>query len=196
VGTRVIDYRILGPVEAAADGRVLDIGGVKQRALLAILLLRVNEPVLRDVLADQLWDDHPPGARHTLEVHLSRLRKTLDPAAGREVVVTSPGGYALRAAKEQLDVRRFECLAGEGRRALAEDAPGRAEAALREALALWRGEPLAEVSCTPFAQAEIGRLQELRAGVIEDRIEADLALGPSRACCQQAGGARCRLPAA
>ena len=174
----MIDYRILGSIEAGVDGRVLDIGGVKQRALLAILLLRVNEPVPRDVLVDQLWGDHPPaGAQHTLEVYISRLRKTLEPAAGREVVVTSPGGYFLRAVEEQLDVRRFERLAEEGRRALAEEEPGRAEVALRGALALWRGEPMAEVSYEPFAQAEIARLQELRAGVIEDRIEADLVLG-------------------
>jgi len=173
----MIDYRILGPIEAAADGRVLDIGGAKQRALLAILLLRVNEPVPRDVLVDQLWDDRPPvRAQHTLDVYISRLRKTLDPAAECEAVVTTPGGYMLRAAEEQLDVRRFERLAGEGRFALAQNEPGRAAAALRAALALWRGEPLAEVSYEPFAQAEIARLQELRAGVTEDRIEADLAL--------------------
>jgi SARP family transcriptional regulator, regulator of embCAB operon len=118
----VIDYRILGPIEVGVDGRVLDIGGAKQRALLAIFLLRANEPVPRDVLVDELWDDHPPvGARHTLEVYISRLRKTLEPAAGCEVVVTSPGGYVLRAAEEQLDVCRFERLAGEGRRALADN---------------------------------------------------------------------------
>jgi YVTN family beta-propeller protein len=177
----VIVYRILGPIEAGVDGRVLDIGGLKQRALLAIFLLRVNEPVSRDVLIDQLWDDHPPiRAQHTLEVYISRLRKTLEPAAGCEVVVTSPGGYVLRAAEEQLDVRRFERLAEAGRRALTDSEPGRAEAALRGALALWRGAPLAEVSYEPFAQAEIARLEELRAGVVEDRIEADLALGRHR----------------
>ena len=174
----MIDYRLLGPIEAGVSGHALDIGGLKQRALLAILLLRANEPVPRDVLVDQLWGEHPPaGAQHTLEVYISRLRKALEPAAGCEAVVTSPGGYLLRAAEEQFDVRRFERLAGEGRRALAENAPGRAEAALRGALALWRGTPLAEVSYEPFAQAEIARLQELRAGVTEDRIEADLALG-------------------
>jgi YVTN family beta-propeller protein len=92
------------------------------------------------------------------------------------VVVTTPGGYMLRATEEQFDVRRFERLAGEGRFALAQNEPGRAAAVLRAALTLWSGEPLAEVSYEPFAQAEIARLQELRAGVTEDRIEADLAL--------------------
>jgi DNA-binding SARP family transcriptional activator len=119
----------------------------------------------------------PAGAQHTLEVYISRLRKTLEPTAGGSVVLTRPGAYLLRAPSERIDIGRFERLAGEGRRALAAGAPGRAAVFLREALALWRGAPLAEVSDEPFAQAEIARLNELRAGVIEDRIEADLALG-------------------
>jgi DNA-binding SARP family transcriptional activator len=174
----VIDYRLLGPIEAGVDGGVLDIGGPKQQALLAVLLLSANEPVSRDVLVDRLWGERPPaGAQHTLEVYISRLRKTLEPVAGGPVVLTRPGAYVLQAPGERIDVRRFERLAGEGRRALAAGAPGRAAAVLREALALWRGVPLAEASDEPFAQAQIARLEELRAGVLEDRIEADLALG-------------------
>ena len=174
----VIDYRLLGPIEVGLNGHALDIGGQKQRALLAILLLSANEPVSRDALVDRLWGEHPPaGAQHTLEVYVSRLRKTLEPAAGCQVVLTRPGAYVLRATGEHIDVRRFERLAGEGRRALAENAPDQAAADLREALALWRGAPLADVSYQQFAQAEIARLEELRASVIEDRIEAELALG-------------------
>ena len=120
------------------------------------------------------------GAQHALEVYISRLRKTLEPAAGGQVVLTRPGAYVLRATREHIDVRRFERLAGDGRRALAANAPGQAATDLREALALWRGAPLADVSDEPFAQVEIARLEELRAGVIEDRIEADLALGRHR----------------
>jgi YVTN family beta-propeller protein len=177
----VIDYRLLGPIEAGVNGHVLDIGGRKLRALLVILLLSANEPVSRDVLVDRLWGEHPPaGAQHTLEVYISRLRKTLEPAAGGEVVLTRPGAYVLRASGEHIDVRRFERLAGEGRRALAANAPGQAATDLRAALALWRGAPLADVSDEPFAQVEIARLEELRAGVIEDQIEADLALGRHR----------------
>ena len=93
------------------------------------------------------------------------------------MVLTRPGAYLLRAAGERIDVRRFERLAGEGRRALAANAPGQAAADLREALALWRGEPLADIGHEQFAQPEIARLEELRAGAIEDRIEADIALG-------------------
>jgi len=179
VGTAaVIDYRLLGPIEAGVNGYALDIGGQKQRALLTILLLSANRPVSRSVLVDRLWGECPPaGAQHTLEVYISRLRKTFEPATSGPVVLTRPGAYLLRTPSERIDVHRFERLAGEGRRALVANAPGRAVAGLREALALWRGAPLADVSDEPFAQAEIARLNELRAGVVEDRIEADLALG-------------------
>lgn len=174
----MIDYRLLGPIEAGVNGRVLDIGGHKQLALLAVLVLSANEPVSRDVLVDRLWGEHPPpGAQHTLDVHISRLRKTLESAVGRPVVLTRPGAYLLRASADRVDMRRFERLAEAGRRALAENAPDRAAADLREALGLWRGAPLTDVSDEPFAQSEIARLNELRVGIIEDRIEADLALG-------------------
>ena len=174
----MIDYRLLGPMEAGVDGRLLDIGGRKQRALLAILLLSANEPVPRDALAERLWGGRPPtGAQHTVEVYVSRLRKALEPAAGCEVVLTRPGAYLLRTAEDRIDVRCFERLAREGNCALAANAPGQAADALRAALALWRGTPLTDVDDESFAQAEIARLEELRARVIEDRIEAELALG-------------------
>jgi len=96
--TAGIDYRLLGAIEVGVNGHVLDVGGQKQRALLAILLLSANKPVSRDVLVDRLWGQHPPaGAQHTLEVYVSRLRKALEPAAGRQVVLTRPGAYLLRA---------------------------------------------------------------------------------------------------
>jgi YVTN family beta-propeller protein len=174
----VIDYRLLGPIEAGINGHALEIGGQKQRALLTILLLSANEPVSREVLIDRLWGECPPaGAQHTLEVYISRLRKTLKSAADEAVVLTRSGAYLLRVPSERIDIGRFERLAGEGRGALAAGAPGQAAAFLGEALAQWRGAPLAEVSDELFAQAEIARLNELRAGVIEDRTEADLALG-------------------
>jgi peptide/nickel transport system substrate-binding protein len=174
----VIEYRLLGPIEVDANGQAIEIGGLKQRALLAMLVLRANRPVPRDVLADQLWGEHlPAGAQHTLEVYISRLRKTLGDAAGYQLVLTRPGAYLLRVEDEHVDVNRFERLAGEGRQALAANAPGEAAADFRQALALWRGSALADLSYEPFAQVEIARLEDLRAGVIEDRVEADLALG-------------------
>jgi peptide/nickel transport system substrate-binding protein len=174
----VICYRLLGPLEVMVDGTAVDLGGLKQRALLAILLLHANQPVQRDVLIDRLWGEHPPaGAEHAVNVYIWRLRKALQAASGTQRVVTRQGAYLLRAAEEQVDVALFERLADQGRRALAAQAAGRASAVLGEALALWRGVPLADFRFEPFAQAEIARLEELRAGVVEDRIEADLALG-------------------
>jgi DNA-binding SARP family transcriptional activator len=93
----MIDYRILGPLEVTADGQVIEVGGPRLRALLVILLLRANEPVPRDVLVHELWGELPPaGAQHSLDVYVSRLRKSLDAAASGPVVVTQPGAYSLR----------------------------------------------------------------------------------------------------
>ena len=91
-----------------------------------MLVLRANQPVPRDVLVDQLWGEHlPAGAQHTLEVYISRLRKALEDAAGYQLVLTRPGAYLLRVEDEHVDVNRFERLAGEGRQALAANAPER-----------------------------------------------------------------------
>ena len=174
----MMEYRLLGPIEVTVDGSALDIGGRRLRALLALFLLNANESLPRDVLVDRLWGGRPPaGAQHTLEVYISRLRKTLEPAAGSQVVLTRPGAYLFVAAAEQIDVRRFERLAADGRGALAANEPDRAAENLRAALRLWRGSPLADVSDEQFAQPEITRLNDLWIGVLEDRIESDLALG-------------------
>ena len=174
----MIGYRILGPLEVSADGRVIEIGGPKQRTLLAIMLLRANEPVRRDVLVHHLWGGQPPAdAQGSLDVYVSRLRRALGAAASGAVVVTQPGAYCLRIADEQLDARRFERLVEEGRSALAANAPEPAAASLRAALQLWRGNALGDLGGQPFAQVEAGRLEELRLGAVEDRVEADLALG-------------------
>src|SRR6266568_4599258 len=187
----LIDYRLLGPIEAAIDGRVIDLGGQRQRALLALLLLSANEPVARDLLVDRLWGDGPPaGAQHTLDVYVSRLRKALEPAAGCQVVLTRPGAYVLQTEPERIDARRFERLAAEGRRALAAGEPHAAATALRAALALWRGAPFADVRQDQFAQPEAALLEELRATATEDRMEAELALG--RHADVEIGRASCR----
>ena len=123
----MIEYRILGPLEVSANGRLIEVGGPKLRALLVILLLRANESVPRDVLVDELWGEQPPvGAQHSLDVYVSRLRKSLDAAADGPVVMTRPGAYSLQLAEGQLDARRFEQLVGQGRAALAANAPSRA----------------------------------------------------------------------
>ena len=123
----MIDYRLLGPFEVALDGHVLDVGGLKQRALLAILLLHPNQAVHRDVLIDQLWAERPPaGADHAVGVYIWRLRKTLDQVAGNPCVLTRAGGYLLQVTHEQVDIARFERLADDGQRSLAAGQASRA----------------------------------------------------------------------
>ena len=114
-----MEFGILGPLEATEDGRPLALGGTKQRSLLAMLVLHANEAVSRERLIDALWDGQPPGSAATaLQVYVSQLRKVLDPGAtrgGQELLVTRAPGYALQVEPDQLDLRRFERLLGEGR---------------------------------------------------------------------------------
>jgi YVTN family beta-propeller protein len=178
-----MEFRLLGPLEIWEEGRPLSLGGTKQRALLAILLLRANEVVSRDVLIGELWGERPPpSAAHSVEAYVSRLRKTLHAdRAGEPLLVTRPPGYMLRVGFEKLDLHRYERLLEEGRRALATHAPEQAFQKLSEALALWRGAPLGDLAFEPFAQVEVERLEELRLAGLEERIEAELGLGRSAA---------------
>jgi DNA-binding SARP family transcriptional activator/ABC-type transport system substrate-binding protein len=170
-----MEFRLLGPLEVREDERVIPVGGAKQRALLAILLLHANELVSRDRLIDELWGERPPGtASHSLDHQVSRLRKLLRPS---ELLVTGAGGYSLQVEPERIDVRRFERLLAEGRRANADGRPAEADALLDQALALWRGDALADWAYDPFARTEIERLEELRVAAIEERVEARLELG-------------------
>jgi DNA-binding SARP family transcriptional activator len=164
-----MDFRILGPLEVVRDGRALELGGVKERALLAVLLLHANEVVSTDGLIDRLWGGEPPATvAKALQVHVSRLRKSL----GAEAVVTRSPGYLLRVEPGDFDLHRFEALFGGAQGA----EPEEASTLLGDALALWRGPALADFAYEPFAQAEISRLDELRLAALEQRIEADLAL--------------------
>jgi YVTN family beta-propeller protein len=176
-----MNFRILGPLEVTNRGREAVLGGGKQRALLAILLLHPNEVVSSDRLIQELWSvDAPPTAAKSLQVHVSRLRRSLGDASPNgtdSVVVTSSGGYLIRVEPGELDRERFERLVEDGRKALAEDSFERAVERLDEALALWRGPPLADFTYESFAQSEIARLEELRLEATEERIEARLALG-------------------
>ena len=147
-------------------------------SLLAVLVLSPGRVVSTDRLVDELWGESPPrSARHLLHVYVSSLRKALAGATPRDVLVTQSPGYVLELEEDELDARRFERLAEDGRRALADGDAERAASRLRDALALWRGPPLAEFTYEPFAQAEIARLEEVRLAAIEDRVEAGLALG-------------------
>jgi DNA-binding SARP family transcriptional activator/class 3 adenylate cyclase len=163
-----VAYRLLGSMEVVGAERPLPLGGAKQRALLALLLLNANRVVSRERLIDELWDDDPPETAVTsVQVYVSRLRKLL-PA---DTVVTRPPGYLLRVEPEAIDLVRFERLVAEAHGA----EPERASRLLRDALALWRGPPLGEFD-EAFARIEGGRLEDLRLAALEERIEADLAL--------------------
>src|SRR5436305_10153015 len=164
----VPEFRILGPLEVlAADGEPLALGGLKQRAVLALLLLRANHVVSTDFLIDSLWGANPPRTATTsLQNSISALRKLLGP----DVLLTRAPGYQLVVGPESSDLARFERLVEEARGLEAEERADR----LREALALWRGDPLPEFAFEDFAEADIRRLDELRLATVEDRIDADL----------------------
>jgi len=177
LGSRSIFYRVLGPLEIEAHGELVSLGGAKQRALLAVLLMRANEVVSRDVLIEELWGERGSAASvHSLEVLVSRLRKILH-AHDDQVLLTRPTGYVLRVGADELDVSCFERMLQDGREALSSGARGKAARTLREALALWRGKPFEDVGYESFARVEIERLEERRLAALEERIEADLALG-------------------
>jgi DNA-binding SARP family transcriptional activator len=165
-----MQFRLLGPLEVVANDRLLDLGGTKQRSLLAILLLNANQFVSTDRLIDELWGSAPPAtASKSVQVMVSKLRKKLGP----DRLASHALGYALRVDAPELDLARFERLIGEARGV----APETAARKLREALALWRGAALADLGYEPFAQADVARLEELRLVALDQRIDADLAAG-------------------
>jgi YVTN family beta-propeller protein len=177
-----MEFRILGPLEVCSEGRQLSLGGAKQRAVLAVLLLRRNEVVSTDRLIDELWGDRPPAtAAKTVQVYVSQLRKALRDRTGRDeaasVLVTKAPGYVLVVKPGELDADRFAQLVDEGTQALAAGTPRIAARVLLEGLALWRGPALADFALDSFAQTEAARLEEARISALEERIEADLALG-------------------
>ena len=169
-----MEFRILGRFEVVADGREVTPARPKQRGLLALLLLNANEVVARDKIIETLWGSDPPGTALTaLHGHISALRKAL----GRDAIETRAPGYLLPLESTQTDAGRFERLLEEARR---EREPVRRGAVLREALDLFRGDPLADFRYEPFAQEEIRRLEELRLTALEERIDAELAAGRHR----------------
>ena len=165
---------MLGPLEVLRDGVALEVGPRRHRALLALLVLSANRVVSADRLIEELWAGRPPeGAPKTLRSYVSRLRA----AIGDDVVRSRTPGYLLEIDPDRLDARRFERLLDEGRRARARGDAAGAAACLREGLALWHGDALADLADEPFADVEARRLEELRLVAIEERIEADLDCG-------------------
>jgi DNA-binding SARP family transcriptional activator len=174
-----MDFLLLGPLEVADDHGHVTVGGGRRRALLAILLLHRNEVVPADRLIDELWDgEPPPTAAKALQVHVSGLRKDL--ASNGTALRTRAGGYVLEVDPGDVDIARFERAVAAGERARAEGHERDASDRLREGLAMWRGPPLVDFAYAAFAQEEIARLEELRMSALEERIDADLALGRHR----------------
>ena len=163
-----MEFRILGPLEVRHGERVVPLGGARRRAVLGLLLLEANRVVPVDRLVDGVWGDDPPASAHaSLQNHLVRLRREL----GDRLVTRAPG-YLLRVAPDELDLDRFRRLVEEANGA----EPAVAAQRLRDALALWRGPPLADLAAEPAGRAA-GHLGELRLSALEDRFDADLGLG-------------------
>jgi DNA-binding SARP family transcriptional activator len=167
-----MEFRILGPLEVLDGDRLVEVAGQRQRSLLAVLLLHANQVVSASRLIEELWPDEASDSLGgALQASVSRLRKSL--GTGAELLVTLPTGYLIRLGGDQLDLDRFERLVREAGDTEAQEAADR----LRDALALWRGPALADFVYEPFAQAAIGRLEEVHLLAVEMRIDADLALG-------------------
>jgi DNA-binding SARP family transcriptional activator len=168
---RGVEYRILGPLEVRDGERVVTLRRKKHRALLALLLLRVGELVSVDVLIEELWGAKPPRtAREALHNYVSQLRREL----GDDVIETRGPSYLLHIDPQQLDLVRFERLVAEARET---DSAEKRAAQLGQALALWRGPPLADLAYEPFAGADIHRLDELHLAARQDLIDAQLERG-------------------
>lgn len=174
-GTSSLEVRLLGPVQVVRAGREIAVGGPRQRAVLALLVLRAGQVVFAGQLVEEVWRGRPPpGAAKTLRSYVSRLRAVLEPEAG---LTARGGGYVLGADSLMVDAGRFEELVAAGQTGLSRSDPGAAGSRFREALGLWRGQALADVrEAEPLAR-EAARLEELRLVAVEGRIEADIGTG-------------------
>jgi predicted ATPase/DNA-binding SARP family transcriptional activator len=171
-----VEFRILGSVEAEDNGLTLDLGGLRERTLLARLLLSANQVVSADRLAEDLWSGNPPPhSTATLRVYISRLRRVLGRNA--DILLTQAPGYRLNVIDDQLDALHFERLVAAAEADMAAGRPSAAAVTLREALDLWRGPALSDVADMAFAQADATRLEEARLTALENRVDADLACG-------------------
>ncbi|HKR51051.1 MAG TPA: AfsR/SARP family transcriptional regulator [Pseudonocardiaceae bacterium] len=182
-----VEFVILGSLQVLVDQRRIDVSSAKERLTLAMLVVHANEMVSVDRLIEVLWGGEPPAsAANTLQTYIFRLRRVLEPGrtgwAKDGLICTRGQSYMLATEPDAIDAVRFERLVHAGRDALP-DNPERAADLLRQGLALWRGDPLPEFSFELFAQAEIARLTKLRIAALEDRFEADLALGRHAALC-------------
>lgn len=172
-----MEYRILGPLEVADEGDPVPLGRLKERLVLAVLLLHANEFVPRERLIDELWGEAPPPtAKKAVNVYISQLRKALA-RNGHDPITTVDGGYRLGVDDDELDVSRLRQLLATARE---RESAGELEAAaelLREGLGLWRGPTLSGLLLESHGREEISQLDELRLTALMDRLDCDLALG-------------------
>jgi DNA-binding SARP family transcriptional activator/Tfp pilus assembly protein PilF len=171
-----MEFCLLGPLAVRVGGALIQVQPGKQRAVLAVLLLNANQVVPVDELAETLWGSAPPSARVTVRNYVKRLRHALGDAE-RARISTQPRGYLISVDAGELDVTRFEALLGTARAAARDGSWDAAAGQARAALALWRGEPLADVESEVLALREVPRLAEMRLEAMETRVDADLHLG-------------------
>jgi len=172
-----VEFRILGPLEVVEDGNPVALGTLKERLVLGVLLLHVNEFVSRDRLIDDLWGEAPPPtARKAVNVYLSKLRKTLG-RAGDDPIATADGGYRLHVEPDAVDASRVQRLVASAREHVTQGELETAAERFREALSLWRGPTLAGLQLESRGRDEVAQLDELRLAALMDRIDCDLALG-------------------
>lgn len=175
-----MDFLLLGPLEIRDNGRTIQVERGQPRTLLTLLLLNANEPVSLERIVDHLWPDDPPAsAAKSVQVHVSRLRKALsgDGRSARARIETCGSGYAIAVEAGELDIERFRVFIAKATEASGVGNAAGASELIREALALWRGPPLADLAESPAAKPDIAALEELRLRAQEELIEAELALG-------------------
>ena len=188
----MLEFRVLGPLEVVGENGTIQLGGPRQRATLAILLLHANRVVPVEQLADDLYAGRPPVTAVTqVQRQVSELRRALGSA---DAVETRPPGYVLRVRDQDFDLARFERLTAEAGLAVARDDAAAAAALLDEALELWRGPPLADLAYEQFARASVERLEELRLAALEERIDAELVLGRHTALVSELEGLAAEHP--
>jgi YVTN family beta-propeller protein len=172
-----MDFRILGPLEVGAGNGSVQLGAAKQRAVLALLLLRAREIVSMEQIIDELWGDDPPSSAVKLvQTYVSRLRKALAEGS-RDVILTRAPGYAVNVQPSELDADRFKRAIADARRAASRERPEEAAGLFADALAMWRGRPAEDVVLNRNAGGEIDRLAELRATAQLERLAVELDLG-------------------
>jgi DNA-binding SARP family transcriptional activator len=175
-------FAVLGSIEVTGGAGPLELGGVKQRAILGYLLLHTNKVVPTSRILKAMWDDNPPAtARKMVQNAVSGIRRVLIGQGGElPALRTHPPGYQLRVHTEDVDLHRFRTLAREGRQAIAEDDPARGAELLRGALSFWRGRALADLVEAGYRWSELAALEDERLSTLEDRLEAELTCGRHR----------------